>query len=71
MSALIAARAALETRDFDAVEVALARPEAQAPSLAVPRLMLEAETALRNIEHAIRTKLLREAASSPSVRVAA
>ena len=46
VSALIAARAALETRDFDAVEVALARPEAQAPSLAVPRLMLEAETAL-------------------------
>jgi len=46
VSALIAARAALETRDFDAVEASLARPEAQAPSLAVSRLMLEAEAAL-------------------------
>jgi HemY protein len=45
LGSLIAARAALETRDFDAVESALARPEAQLPSLAVSRLMLEAETA--------------------------
>lgn len=45
LGSLIAARAALETRDFDAVEAALARPEAQLPSLAVSRLMLEAETA--------------------------
>lgn len=46
VGSLIAARAALETRDFDAVEAALARPEAQLPSLAVPRLMIEAEAAL-------------------------
>ena len=46
VSALIAASAALETRDFAAVESALARPEAQATSLAVPRLMLEAELAM-------------------------
>jgi HemY protein len=46
VSALIAARAALETREFAAVESALARPETQAGSLAVPRLMLEAELAL-------------------------
>jgi HemY protein len=46
VSALIAARAALETREFAAVEAALARPETQASSLAVPRLMLEAELAL-------------------------
>jgi len=46
IGSLIAARAALETRDFDGVESALARPEAQLPSLAVSRLMLEAETAL-------------------------
>jgi HemY protein len=46
VSALIAARAALETRDFAAVESALARPEARLTSLAVPRLMLEAELAL-------------------------
>jgi HemY protein len=46
VSALIAARAALDTRDFAAVESALARPEARLTSLAVPRLMLEAELAL-------------------------
>src|SRR5205814_7223869 len=46
VGSLVAARAALETRDFDAVDSALARPEAQLPSLAVSRLMLEAEAAL-------------------------
>jgi HemY protein len=46
LSALVAARAALETRDFAAAEALLARPEVQAPSLAVPRLMLEAEMKL-------------------------
>ena len=46
VSALVAARAALETRDFAAVDAALARPDAQQSSLAVPRLMLEAEMAL-------------------------
>ena len=46
LSALIGARAALETRDFDGAEALLARPDAQVPSLRVPRLMLEAEMAL-------------------------
>ncbi|MET0345490.1 MAG: heme biosynthesis HemY N-terminal domain-containing protein [Casimicrobiaceae bacterium] len=46
VSALVAARAALETRDFAGVEAALARPDAQQANLAVPRLMLEAEMAL-------------------------
>ena len=46
VSALVAARAALETRDFAGVETALARPDTQQSSLAVPRLMLEAEMAL-------------------------
>ncbi|HEY3180346.1 MAG TPA: heme biosynthesis HemY N-terminal domain-containing protein [Casimicrobiaceae bacterium] len=46
VGSLIAARAALETRDFDAVESALGRPEARVPSLTVSRLMLEAEIAL-------------------------
>lgn len=46
ISALIGARAALETRDYSAVETLLAAPEAQATNLAVPRLMLEAELAL-------------------------
>jgi HemY protein len=46
LAALIAARAALETREFDAAEAYLARADAQAASLAVPRIMLEAEVAL-------------------------
>ena len=46
LSALVAARAAIETRDFDAVEVLLARPDAQVTSLTVPRLMLDAEMKL-------------------------
>ena len=46
VTAMVAARAALETRDFPAVEAALALPEARATSLAVPRLMLEAELAM-------------------------
>jgi len=46
VATVVAARAALETRDFAGVEAALARPEAHLGSLAVPRLMLEAELAL-------------------------
>jgi HemY protein len=46
LAALIGARAAMETRDFDGASALLARPDAQVPSLAVPRLMLEAEMAL-------------------------
>ena len=46
LSALVAARAAIETRDFDAVEALLARADAQVPSLRVPRLMLDAEMKL-------------------------
>ena len=43
LPALIGARAAMETRDFDGASTLLARPDAQVHSLAVPRLMLEAE----------------------------
>lgn len=46
LAALIGAKAALEMRDFDGVEALLARSDAQVGSLAVPRLMLEAELAL-------------------------
>jgi HemY protein len=46
LAALIGARAALETRDFAGAAALLARPDAQSPSLRVPRLMLEAELAL-------------------------
>ena len=44
--ALVGARAALETRDFDGASAMLERPDTQATNLAVPRLMLEAELAL-------------------------
>lgn len=46
VAALVGARAALDTRDYDAALTLLQRPDAQATSLAVPRLMLEAEVAL-------------------------
>jgi HemY protein len=43
LPALLGARAAIDARDFAAAETLLARPDAQAPSLAVPRMMLEAQ----------------------------
>ena len=46
LPALIAARAAIDVRQFDTAEGYLARAEAQATSLAVPRLTLATEIAL-------------------------
>ena len=46
LAALVGARAAIDTRDFAAAETLLARPDVQGASLAVPRLMLEAEMKL-------------------------
>jgi HemY protein len=46
ISALVGARAAIDTREFDAALTYLQRPDAGVGSLAVPRLMLTAETAL-------------------------
>jgi HemY protein len=46
LPALIAARAAIDMHAFAAAEALLARPDAQAASLQVPRLMLEADSAL-------------------------
>jgi len=46
LAALIAARAAIDVRQFDKAEGFLARSEAQTTSLAVPRLTLAAEIAL-------------------------
>jgi HemY protein len=46
LSALVAARAAIDMREFDAAEKFLSRPDAEVASLAVPRLMLEAEMKL-------------------------
>jgi HemY protein len=46
LAALIAARAAIDVRQFDKAEAFLARSESQPKSLAVPRLTLAAEIAL-------------------------
>jgi HemY protein len=46
ISALVGARAAIDTREFAAALAYLGRPDAAVGSLAVPRLMLKAETAL-------------------------
>lgn len=46
LAALVAARAAIDVRQFDVAEGFLSRPEAQTTSLAVPRLTLSAEIAL-------------------------
>ena len=46
LPALLAARAAIDMREFDKAEALLARPDAGVPSLTVPRLMLEADMAL-------------------------
>ena len=67
LPALIGARAAITTREFDAAETLLARPDACVPSLAVPRLMLEAEMKLeqgRPLEALGTLGLLRKEAGS-------
>ena len=67
LSALIAARAAIETRDFDVAEALLARPDAEVASLAVPRLMLEAEAKLamgQPVEALARLQALRKEAGA-------
>jgi len=46
LAALVGARAAMDAREFPAAETLLARPDAQVRSLAVPRLMLEAQLQL-------------------------
>jgi len=46
LPALLAARAAIATREFGVAESLLSRADASVPSLAVPRLMLEAEMKL-------------------------
>ncbi len=46
LAALLGARAAIDAHEFTAAEEMLARPDAQGRSLAVPRLMLEAELKL-------------------------
>jgi HemY protein len=67
LSALVAARAAIEMREFDAAESLLARPDAEVASLAVPRLMLEAEMKLERgqpVEALARLQALRKEAGA-------
>jgi HemY protein len=65
LNAIIGARAAIDVRNFDSAEAMLSRPDAQATSLAVARLMLLAEIALEQgqPQHALDTlrELRREA----------
>jgi HemY protein len=60
LNAFLAARAAMEVRDFEAAERHLARPAVQAPSLAGPRLMLSAEIALERGQSQEALRLLHE-----------
>ncbi len=46
LAAIVAARAALDVRDFDRADEHLSRLDAQVPALAVPRTMIEAELLL-------------------------
>ena len=71
VAALIAASAALQTRDFAGVEGALARPEAQGTSLAVPRLMLEAELAMERGQPAAALARLAELRKEAGLHTAA
>jgi len=67
LSALLGARAAIATREFAAAEALLARADASVPSLAVPRLMLEAEMKLEQgqpLEALAILGMLRKEASS-------
>ena len=67
LPALIAASAAIETRDFDAASALLSRPDVEVASLAVPRLMLEAEAKLemgRPVEALAKLQALRKEAGS-------
>ena len=62
LPALIAARAAVDMRAFDAAEAMLTRPDAGTASLTVPRLMLEAELALEQGQPNDRAREARRAA---------
>src|SRR4030095_8463513 len=66
-AALVAARAALDTRDFATAEAHLTGPVVQAASLAVPRLMLDAEMNLeqgRPLEALAKLQALKREAGS-------
>jgi HemY protein len=71
LNVMIAARAAMDVRDFDAAEALLARPEAQVQSLAVLRLMLSAEIALEQGQPQVALSLLQDLRKEAGMHTAA
>jgi HemY protein len=71
LNAIIGARAAIDVRNFDAAETMLNRPDAQATSLAVARLMLLAEIALEHGEPQRALDILRELRREAGMHTAA
>ncbi|MGH8851603.1 MAG: heme biosynthesis HemY N-terminal domain-containing protein [Casimicrobiaceae bacterium] len=71
LNALVGARAAIDVRDFAAAEALLDRPDAQAASLAVPRLMLRGEMALEHGEPQRSLDILRDLRREAGMHTAA
>jgi HemY protein len=71
LAALIAARAAIDVRQFDKAEGFLSRSEVQATSLAVPRLTLSAEIALEQGQPQEALRLLQSLKAEAGMHTAA
>jgi HemY protein len=71
LAALIAARAAIDVRQFDKAESFLSRSEAQPASLAVPRLTLSAEIALEQGQPQEALRLLQSLKAEAGMHTAA
>jgi HemY protein len=71
LNALIAARAAIDVRDFDEAETLLATADARTQSLAVSRLMLAAEIALEHGQPREALRLLQELRKEAGMHTAA
>jgi HemY protein len=71
LNVMVAARAAMDVRDYDAAESLLARPEAQVQSLAVLRLMLSAEIALEQGQPQVALALLQDLRKEAGMHTAA
>ncbi len=71
LNSLIAARSAIDVRDFDEAERLLASADAQTQSLAVPRLMLAAEIALEQGQPQEALRLLQELRKEAGMHTAA
>jgi len=71
LPALIGARAAIDMREFAQAEALLARPDANAASLTVPRLMLEADMALEQDQPGVALARLAELKREAGLHTAA